>query len=353
MASTQNAPTALKDVPDFSTGFDAAFAKVQGWGLQFYALLPNLVVGLILILIFGFLAFGVSRTIRGYFKRKDRVDLGAILSDFGFWGIMVAGLLIALTVIMPSLHPADLLASLGIGSIAIGFAFKDILQNWFSGLLILLRMPFRRGDQIVVNDAEGTVMRIEPRATVLRTYDGRDIVIPNTEIYTSKVTVNTSQPERRVEMDLTVGYDYEVRKITEIIRGALNQVDEILKDPAPQIMCWELGSTSLGIKLRWWINSGQSDAVISRARAVQGIKEAFEANDVDPTDPQLIYYHNITQDNKQDGLSSTVNQRELSDTLVKTGPPPEFTAPRNDPESDKPKIDSLDKTLLADETPEK
>lgn len=351
-----NALQTLKDT-DFSEGVVTAFGTVNNWVFGFYALIPNLVVGVLLIFLFALVAYSTSRIIRIYFRRKDRIDLGNILGDLGFWGMMLLGTLIALTVIMPSLKPSNLLASLGIGSIAIGFAFKEILQNWFAGLLILLRMPFRRGDQIRVLDAEGTVMRIEPRATILRTYDGRDLVIPNTTIFSSIVLVHTSQPRRRMEIEFTVGYDYEVRRITSIISKALEQIDEILKDPAPQVMCWTLGATSLGFKLRWWIESDRSNEVISRARAVQAIKEAFEANDVDPTDPQLIYYQSsekLPLKKKTAGKSAGKGKAAKGKKAVAAQPaieppppPPDFTAGKSDPEMDKPKKDSKDKTLLS------
>lgn len=332
---------------DFSDGMTTALGTVQGWVIDFYARLPNLIVGFALLMLFGLLAYGAGRFIQTYFTRKNREDLGNILSSLGFWGFMLIGTLIAITVIMPSVDPADLLASLGIGSIAVGFAFKDILQNWFSGLLILLRMPFRRGDQINVLDAEGTVMRIEPRATILRTYDGRDMVIPNTMIFSNMVTVHTSQPQRRVEMDFTVGYDYEVRMITRIIQQALTQIDEILKDPAPQVMCWELGSTSLGLKLRWWIESDRSQEVISRARAVQAIKEAFEANEIDPTDPQLIFYQELAK-----GAAKDKNSRQAKvkseNGFAEAMPPPVFEASAKDPELDIPKVDAKEKTMLTE-----
>ena len=215
---------------EFRDGLTRAFDTVENWGEDFYSILPNMIVGFVVLFIFGLMAYSVSRTIRLYFERKERIDLGNILSDFGFWAMMLAGCLISLTIIMPSLRPADLLASLGIGSIAIGFAFKDILQNWLSGLLILLRLPFRRGDQIIIGEAEGTVMRIDPRATILRTYDGRDIVVPNSTVYSNNVTINTSEPQRRVELDLTVGYNYDIRVITRILKNSLDQVEEILKE---------------------------------------------------------------------------------------------------------------------------
>lgn len=329
----------MDDDSTFSAGLNLALNTVQRWVSGFYAMLPNLIVGVVVLVLTGILAYSMGRIISGYFDRRDRTDLGRILADFAFWALVVFGILVALTIIVPSLNPADLLASLGIGSLAIGFAFKDILQNWLAGLLILLRLPFRRGDQIRVDEAEGTVQRIEPRATIIRTYDGRDIVVPNTTIYTNMVIIHTSQPCRRVELDFTVGYVYEIRRITAIIESCLRGVEEILADPPPQILCWELGSTSLGIKIRWWINSNRSQEVISRARAVQAIKEAFDANNVDPTDPQLIYYQTLKNE-------TPFVQTNETDIVTTEGPPPEMEVSVNDPESEKPKMDSKDKTML-------
>ena len=92
--------------------------------------------------------------------------------------------MLAVTIVAPSLTPGDLIAGLGVSFVAIGFAFKDILQNMLAGIPILLRQPFEVGDQIVSGGHEGTVERIETRATLIKTYDGRGVVIPNADIYT-------------------------------------------------------------------------------------------------------------------------------------------------------------------------
>ncbi len=303
----------------FVGGFSLAWETVNNWVESFYKLLPNMAAGLFIFTLFIILAFLCRLVMRSYFARRERIDLGKILSTLGFWFFTLLGLGIALTIIMPSLEPGNLVASLGVGSIALGFVFKEIFQNWFAGLLILLRLPFRRGDQITVGDAEGTVVRIDPRATILRTYDNRDIVVPNNTIYQTNVIVHTSQETLRVELDLTVGYNYDIRVITKIIQNSLQQVEEILKDPAPQVLCWDLGSTSLGIKARWWVKSGRSNVNISRARAVQAIKEAFDANDIDPTDPQLIYYHEA---HDGDEIMDDRDEPVKSEHNVKQGPPP-------------------------------
>jgi small conductance mechanosensitive channel len=201
-------------------------------------------------------------------------------------------------------------------------------------------MPFRRGDQIRIGDSEGTVKSIEPRATILQTYDGRNIVVPNTDVYTSHVVVHTYNDVRRVEMDITVGYDYDTQYIINIIQNALKPIEEVLDDPSPQVLCWELGATSLGMKVRWWIEASRADEVISRARAVQAIKEAFEVNDIDPTDPDMIYY-------KEQGASKP--HAAKSHSQIQSAPPPQMIEMGvNDPETEDPKIDSRNKTMLPD-----
>ncbi|HEX2752684.1 MAG TPA: mechanosensitive ion channel family protein [Alphaproteobacteria bacterium] len=324
------------------SGLDLARSTIEGWVESFYGLSPNLIVGLVFLLIAWAIGYGLRRFVTTYFNRRNRIDLGKILAGFSFWAIFFLGFLIALTIILPSLRPADLLASFGIGSLALGFAFKEILQNWMAGLLILLRLPFRRGDQISINGAEGTVQRIEPRATIIQTYDGRDIVIPNTTVYTSMVIVHTSRKTRRIEIDFTVGYAYEFRRIRSIIENSLSDIEEVMKDPIPQIMCWNLGDTSLGIKVRWWIRSDKTHEIVSRARVVQAIKEGFDANDIDPTDPQLILYQQVNNSS----LQKKTHDKQIKGAL--NGAPSEVHVPSNDPESEKMKRDARAETMLPD-----
>jgi small-conductance mechanosensitive channel len=328
----------------FTTGFALALQTLHNWSLTLYAMLPNIVAGIMVLGLFALIAFALRKTTLRYFRRRNRYDLGRIVSNCAFWLMMAVGVLVVLTIILPSLQPVDMLSSLGLGSLAIGFAFKDILQNWLAGLLILLRLPFRRGDQVRVGEVEGTVQRIEPRATLIRTYDGRDVVMPNTTIYTNPIIIQTSQEVRRVEIDFTVGYAYDIRRITAVIRDALSGIAEIRHDPPVQILCWELGATSLGIKVRWWIASERAQEIVSRARAIQAIKEAFDANDIDPTDPQLIYYRDGNQP-----YPRRHEDHDSQDVLKKMephGPPPNVPVSIGDPEKSSPKKDTKDETLL-------
>src|SRR3712207_6407586 len=186
-----------------------------------------------MFLLFLLVAWAGKRGVVGLFRRRGRDNLGRLLGGFAQWSLILFGVLVVATVVFPSIKPADLLATLGIGSVAIGFAFKDILQNWLSGLLILYRQPFRPGDRIVSGGYEGTVESIEARATLLRTYDGQRVVIPNSDIYTGTVTVRTAFPRRRSEYDVGIGYGDDVEQACRVIRRALDGVEGVASDPAP------------------------------------------------------------------------------------------------------------------------
>ena len=131
----------------------------------FFAILPKVLIAVIVFLIFFFVARGINRLIRGVLDRKSQhQNLALVLGRLAQWVILLVGIFIALIIVTPSLTASDFVGLLGITSVATGFAFSDILQNFLAGILILLTEPFDIGDQIIVGDFEGTVENIETRA---------------------------------------------------------------------------------------------------------------------------------------------------------------------------------------------
>jgi small-conductance mechanosensitive channel len=212
--------------------------------------------------------------------------------------IILVGLFIALSIVIPSFKAGDLIQLLGISGVAIGFAFRDILQNFLAGILILLTEPFRIGDQIIVKNFEGTVEEIQTRATTIKTYDGRRIVIPNSELFTESVTVNTAFDCRRLEYDVGIGYGDNIDQAKELMLEAVYGVDEVLKDPAPDVLVMELAESTVNIRVRWWINPPRrADALDSRDKVLTAIKKKLTANGIDlPFPTQQILFHDQTEE---------------------------------------------------------
>ncbi len=257
----------------------------------FYAAIPNIIAAVIFLFVAWLVGKLVKRGIAMLARKRGRPDLGTLLGSLIHGIFIIAAILMAAAILFPSVQPADVFASLGIGGIAIGFAFKDILQNLFAGLLILIRRPYRVGDQIIVDDFEGTVEHIESRATLIRTYDGRRIIIPNSDIYTKAVIVNTAHAHRRDEYDVGIGYGEDPLEVAELFRQAVRDVPGVLNDPAPECFPWELAPSTFNLRVRWWVLSERRDLVMTRARVLSAIFKMASERDIDlpyPTSVSLV-----------------------------------------------------------------
>jgi small conductance mechanosensitive channel len=171
---------------DFSNAWNTG-VRIINTGI---ALLPNLILAIVIFALFLVLA-SASKSLTRRFAIKRRTHQGAtlLICRLVQTGIVVLGFLIAFSVVAPSFQAADLIKMLGIGGVAIGFAFQNILQNFLAGILLLVNEPFRLGDLISVTGIEGNVEDIQARATVVTTKEGRRVVIPNAVLFTNPVAV--------------------------------------------------------------------------------------------------------------------------------------------------------------------
>ncbi len=283
----------------------AAWEKVQSMINGAIALIPNLVLALIVFAIFFVIAGAIRRIVRQLTRdRRHARNLGLILGRLAQWTTILIGLFISLSIVIPTLKAGDLVQLLGISGVAIGFAFRDILQNFLAGILILLTEPFQLDDQIVFKDFEGTVEHIQTRATTIKTYDGRRIVIPNSELFTNSVTVNTAFQHRRLEYDLGIGYGDDIDEAKRLILDALRETEGVLKDPAPDAIVVDLAASTVNIRVRWWVQPPRRAEVLSlQDKVLTAIKNKLTTNGIDlPFPTQQILFHDQTEETDGDRL---------------------------------------------------
>lgn len=275
--------------------------KLDGWLDGFVSLLPNLVVAALLMGFFWLASKLVKRWVIAQFARHDRENLGQMLGGFARTSLLVLGALLGATIVAPSLQPGDLLAGLGVSSVAIGFAFKDILQNWLAGMLILIRQPFQVGDQIEIGDFTGTVEAIETRSTLIKTYDAQRAVVPNSEIYTNAVLVKTAYPKRRSEYDIGIGYGDDLREACQVILETIQGVDGVEQDPKPEALPWDLAASWVTIRARWWTDTAGTNLVAVRAEVLASVKLALDEAGIDmPFETVVELHHDQTEESDGD-----------------------------------------------------
>ncbi len=266
------------------------------------AALPNLFLAFIIFVLFYFAAKRTRGLVtRMTEKRQKARNLGLILGKLAQSAVITAGLLVVLTILFPSFKPGDLIQLLGIGSVAIGFAFHDLFQNFLAGILLLLTAPFRIGDQIVVLQFEGTVEDIAMRATTIKTYDGRRVVIPNTDLFTNSVTVNTAFQKRRLEYEIGISYDDDIETVKEIILATLADIDGVLSAPAPEALVVALTESSVTIRTSWWTNAHRQASILHlQDRVLSALKNRLLASGISfPIPPQPVLFQRLPDDNRE------------------------------------------------------
>lgn len=283
--------------------FSLAWNKLQEMANSLIVALPNVIIGVLVFALFLLAARGIKALVQRLAERRRRArNLAFVLGRLAQTAVAIVGVLVAVTIIFPSFTPANLIGALGVSSIAIGFAFRDIFQNFLAGILILLTEPFSIDDQIVFKGYEGTVEDIQTRATTIRTYDGRRVVIPNAELFTSSVTVNTAFERRRLQYDVGIGYGDDIGRAKELILRAIRSVDGVLAEPPPDALVVELAPSDVTIRARWWITPPRrADALDLQDRVLAAIKTTLIAHGIDlPFPTQQILFHDQTEETDGD-----------------------------------------------------
>lgn len=259
---------------------------------------PNILLGVFAFILLLLLAKGIRWIVtlvasRANFRHGVAVLLGRLVQGVS---IFIA-LLVALSVMIPTFRAGDIVEFLGIGSVAIGFAFRDVLQNYLAGILILITEPFHIGDQIITNQYEGTVEDIQSRATYLRTYDGRRVVIPNTRLFTEPVTVNTAFDHRRMEYDVGIGVSDDIAAAKRLMMDAMRATEGVLEDPSPDVLVVDLGDFAIKLRARYWVvPPRRRDVLYVQDEVLTRIKESLVAHGIDlPYPTQQVLFHDQTE----------------------------------------------------------
>ena len=251
--------------------------QLQSMWLSLVQVLPLLTIALLVVLVTGILSRVFVGILRRSLARSGlRPALQSLFATLLKVTIWLVGLLIATTVVFPSLTPAKMLTALGLGSVAIGFAFKDIFENFFAGVLIMLRKAMRIGDFIQCQDLMGKVEHIALRETYLRQTDGQLLIVPNRLLFQNPVHVITDRDLRRYEIIVGIAYSEDVETARGIILQAVEGLPLVNSAQPVEVYAREFGSSSIDFTVRWWGKSAPLDRHQSRDQVVQAIKAALD-----------------------------------------------------------------------------
>ena len=207
-------------------------------------------------------------------KADDTITANFVIKIVRLLFILI-GIMLALNALGFENIAGGLLAGAGIGAIALGFAFKAIGENFLAGIILIFDRPFEIGDTVTVNENMGIIMGLKFRSTHIKTFDGRDVFVPNATVVTNDVYNHTRDGFLRQEFIIGIDYDDDIDKAERHIVDIVNQHQEVLRDERTQVVVHEFGTNTVNLKIMFWINTKdykiQANAV--RSKVMKDVKK--------------------------------------------------------------------------------
>lgn len=257
----------------------------------FVAYGPKL-LGAIAIWIIG--SWIVKLLVKGFAKALDKGKTDTSLQPFliSIIKVLLKVMLVISVLGMLGIEMTSFIAILGAAGLAVGMALSGTLQNFAGGVMILIFKPFKVGDVIEASGYIGSVSEIQIFNTILKTPDNKTIIIPNGGLSTSSMINYSTEPKRRVDWTVGVGYHDDVDSAKSIIRELCNDESRILKDPEVFIAVSELADSSVNFAVRAWVNASDYWGVFFDMN--EGILKNFNAKGINIPYPQMdVHVNNV------------------------------------------------------------
>lgn len=278
--TAQNQPDGPRD-----DGVEDAAQEVEEGALRLWESvlesLPRLGIALTFIAAGWLVGQGLRLLLERRWRTRRGPSFAEVMSRLASWVWMTLVMLVAVTLTFPSVKPVDLLAGFGFFSIALGFAFQDILENTLSGVLLLFRRPFRTGDLIEVDDFTGRVEAVTIRETRIMSLEGERIIIPNADVYKNAITVQAVGELRRDDFVVGVAYGSDLGRVVTIIVQALDRVGGVASEHRPEALVDQLNHSTVDVIARFWTDPTERHPLSVRSDAIATVLEALESDGIE------------------------------------------------------------------------
>lgn len=266
---------------DYNKILELITDKLREWMEATILILPNLVVGLLVLLIGIWLAKKVSVLSGRILDRfSDRIMLNRLFQSTIYMAFLALIIFLALTILNLDKAVTTILAGVGILSLALAFAFQDIAANFMAGILISFRRPFLVGDLIESGEIMGIVQEVNLRDTIIETFQGKHLIVPNKDIFQSSLTNHNLTTTQRVDIEVGISYGEDLLKVKEVTLKALSTLKCRTNDDLVFYFT-EFGDSSINFFIGVWLNRPDWPTFLeARSEAIMKIKAAFDQNGI-------------------------------------------------------------------------
>ncbi len=250
--------------------------------------IPNIVTALLIF----FLSLYFARVLGNFLKRvllRRNTDSGVtqLLSQSLQWTVIVFG---AIAALQRFFNVTAFLTGLGIIGFTIGFALQNVMQNFVSGIILLMQQPFKVGDEIRVLDFDGVVLQINLRTTEMRALDGRIVILPNADVISHPIVNYTRAHRRRVDLPLAIAHNANPEKVRTLLLDVLKDTPGYVTAPVPEINFKKFNDASMELTASFWVDTAVIKPDHAADAALVLVRNAFGKSKIkSPLPAQTVY----------------------------------------------------------------
>ena len=275
----------IEVVPTTVWNFDPTIQVLNDLARGFVRLLPLIVVALVVIAISWILArLTVHILRRGLVARSLSQLLREVLARAGGIFVMLAGVYLVLRIAGLTQLAFTVVGGTGLIGLVLGIAFRDITENFLASLFLSLQQPFREDDLVEVANVTGFVQRLTSRTTVLTTLDGNQVQVPNSTVFKSTIRNFTSNPHRRDDFIVGIGYDDSIPFAQEVALKVLTEHPAVLNEPEPLVLVENLGPSTVNLRVYFWLDGGRHSWLKVKSSVIRLVKRAFQDSGISMPD---------------------------------------------------------------------
>lgn len=254
-----------------------AFEELNNMWRGLIRSLPLVLFSLLVLLLTIMLTRLSTRLVRNFFRKKVSNLLLLNVVGYTAGGItLLTGIFVVLQIAGLTNVAATVLGGTGLFGLILGIAFRDITENFLASIFLSIQNPFRAGDLVEIDNILGFVEALNTRVTILMTLDGNHVQIPNATVYKSNIHNYTSNPNRRADFLIGIGYEDSISKAQDIALKVLQNHPAILKDPESMALVDSLGASTVNLRIYFWINGEEYSYFKVKSAIIRLTKLAFE-----------------------------------------------------------------------------
>lgn len=281
----------VAETTDVGRRLNPAVDRFRTRATQIVRFLPLATIALGVFILIVLIGFVVARRQQPWERLAPNAFIADIYRQVLRLVFVIGGLVVALDILNATALLSGILGAAGIVGLAIGFAVRDSVENFIASIMLSIRQPFRPNDTVEINGDIGNVIRLTSRATILLSFDGNHIRIPNATVFKSRIVNFSRNPERRLTFELGVHPTADLDKARTLALDTLNGLVFVLETPKTSVWIEQIGDSWVTLGMAAWINQNDTSIVLARSEAIRLTQAAFDEAGISADVPTYKLLH--------------------------------------------------------------